>query len=437
MLITIQDRRLPICLFLLASFSCTESSARRETVHATLNSTASELLDQLLDEYDIRIRPNFNGPPTLVECDMYIYSGFDSVTETTMDYGATFFMRQRWNDPRLSFNGTTTIALNNKLLDKIWVPDLYFINEKDGKFHSITVDNKLLRISPNGDVLYSMRLTLTLACYMNLQNYPMDLQICEMLLESYGYTTEHVIFAWASDKAVSLNKDLNLPQFEIIKVEVHSQVNPYSTGNYTLLVVQFTLRRLMAFYILQTYIPSILLVVLSWVSFWISADAAPARVGLGITTVLTMTTQSSGILSSLPRVSYIKAIDVWMTTCLVFVFGALLEFAAVNFLVTEAKASEKRRKKEEKIKGERQYTVHPQETNQTTLCEDKSESPCVGILKACLGGPQFNQSKYLKPKNRQGWTIQAEKIDGLARIAFPLSFVLFNAVYWPTYLMNR
>lgn len=32
-------------------------------------------------------------------------------------------------------------------------------------------------------------------------------------------------------------------------------------------------------------------------------DAAPARVGLGITTVLTMTTQSSGSRASLPKVS--------------------------------------------------------------------------------------------------------------------------------------
>nr|XP_002737456.1 PREDICTED: glycine receptor subunit alpha-3-like [Saccoglossus kowalevskii] len=346
-------------------------------------------------------------------------------------------MRQRWNDPRLAFHGNHTISLNNKLVEKIWVPDLYFINEKDGKFHSITVDNKLLRISPNGDVLYSMRLTLTLACYMNLQNYPMDQQVCEMLLESYGFTTEHVIFDWAPGTAVSLNQNLKMPQFEIINIVETSTTNPYTTGNYTLLVVQFTLRRLMAFYILQTYIPSILLVVLSWVSFWISADAAPARVGLGITTVLTMTTQSSGILASLPRVSYIKAIDVWMTTCLVFVFGALLEFALVNFLVTEAKASEKRRKREEKMKGERRYSVRT--TDGTTIPHkesEQSESPCVGILKACLGGPQFSKSQLMKPKNRVHWTLQAEKIDSLARMAFPLSFILFNAVYWPTYLTN-
>ena len=60
------------------------------------------------------------------------------------------------------------------------------------------------------------------------------------------------------------------------------------------------------------------------------ASAVPARVSLGVTCVLTMTTQSSGIRQTLPPVSYAKAIDVWMFVCLLFVFAALLEFAYVN-----------------------------------------------------------------------------------------------------------
>lgn len=80
----------------------------------------------------------------------------------------------------------------------------------------------------------------------------------------------------------------------------------------------------------QTYVPSILIVVLSWVNFWLDANATPARVSLGLLCVLTMTTQNSGIISTLPRVSYVKSIDVWSSACLVFVFGALVEFAFVN-----------------------------------------------------------------------------------------------------------
>lgn len=88
----------------------------------------------------------------------------------------------------------------------------------------------------------------------------------------------------------------------------------------------------MGYFVIQIYVPSILIVALSWVSFWLSAEAIPARISLGVLTILTMTTQTSGANASLPRVSYIKAIDIWMLSCLLFVFVALLEFSVVNYI---------------------------------------------------------------------------------------------------------
>ncbi len=96
--------------------------------------------------------------------------------------------------------------------------------------------------------------------------------------------------------------------------------------------IRFVLRRDIGYFLIQVYMPSILIVILSWVAFWINIDAIPARVSLGLLTVLTMTTQSTGARGSLPRVSYIKAIDVWMSMCLIFVFASLLEFAVVNVI---------------------------------------------------------------------------------------------------------
>lgn len=64
----------------------------------------------------------------------------------------------------------------------------------------------------------------------------------------------------------------------------------------------------------------------------------------GITTVLTMTTISTGVRSSLPRISYVKAIDIYLVMCFVFVFAALLEYAAVNYLYWGARTKRRRRK---------------------------------------------------------------------------------------------
>ena len=74
-----------------------------------------------------------------------------------------------------------------------------------------------------------------------------------------------------------------------------------------------------------------MLVIVSWVSFWLDNRSVPARVALGVTTLLTMSTQIAGVNRSLPPVAYTKAIDVWSGACVLFVFSALLEFAFVNY----------------------------------------------------------------------------------------------------------
>ena len=76
---------------------------------------------------------------------------------------------------------------------------------------------------------------------------------------------------------------------------------------------RFYLRRKVWYYIMRTYIPTTLVVLLSWISFWIDEEHIAARVTLGMLTVLTTTSQSDQFVQDLPRLSYIKAIDVWMS----------------------------------------------------------------------------------------------------------------------------
>ena len=74
------------------------------------------------------------------------------------DYSINIYLRQVWEDPRLQYSGfNKTLTLSYKQFENIWVPDIYVINEKEGRFHDITVPNRLLQVTPNGKVLYSQR----------------------------------------------------------------------------------------------------------------------------------------------------------------------------------------------------------------------------------------------------------------------------------------
>ncbi|XP_070771238.1 glycine receptor subunit alpha-3 isoform X3 [Enoplosus armatus] len=402
----------------------------------------SDFLDKLMGRtsgYDARIRPNFKGPPVNVSCNIFINS-FGSIAETTMDYRVNIFLRQQWNDPRLAYSEypDDSLDLDPSMLDSIWKPDLFFANEKGAHFHEVTTDNKLLRIFKNGNVLYSIRLTLTLSCPMDLKNFPMDVQTCIMQLESFGYTMNDLIFEWQENGPVQVAEGLTLPQF-ILKDESDLRycTKHYNTGKFTCIEVRFHLERQMGYYLIQMYIPSLLIVILSWVSFWINMDAAPARVALGITTVLTMTTQSSGSRTSLPKVSYVKAIDIWMAVCLLFVFSALLEYAAVNFVSRQHKELLRfRRQPKNKSKdlGLKCGSYSASANNAVTVLNTSgaAANTTQNPPGAAAGGGGKSTEEM-----RKLFIDRAKKIDTVSRAGFPLAFLFFNIFYWVLYKILR
>lgn len=57
--------------------------------------------------------------------------------------------------------------------------------------HDVTERNKLVRISGDGQVIYGMRFTTTLACMMDLHYYPLDQQNCTVEIESCKKFARH------------------------------------------------------------------------------------------------------------------------------------------------------------------------------------------------------------------------------------------------------
>ncbi|XP_066445898.1 gamma-aminobutyric acid receptor subunit beta-2 isoform X2 [Eleutherodactylus coqui] len=296
-------------------------------------SLVKETVDRLLKGYDIRLRPDFGGPPVAVGMNIDIAS-IDMVSEVNMDYTLTMYFQQAWRDKRLSYSVIPlNLTLDNRVADQLWVPDTYFLNDKKSFVHGVTVKNRMIRLHPDGTVLYGLRITTTAACMMDLRRYPLDEQNCTLEIESYGYTTDDIEFYWrGGNHAVTGVDRIELPQFSIVDYKLLSKNVVFSTGSYPRLSLSFKLKRNIGYFILQTYMPSILITILSWVSFWINYDASAARVALGITTVLTMTTINTHLRETLPKIPYVKAIDMYLMGCFVFVFMALLEYALVNYI---------------------------------------------------------------------------------------------------------
>ncbi|XP_045779487.1 glutamate-gated chloride channel isoform X9 [Maniola jurtina] len=387
-----------------------------------------QILDQILGpgRYDARIRPSgINGTdgPAVVSVNIFVRS-ISKIDDVTMEYSVQLTFREQWLDERLKFNnlGGRLKYLTLTEANRVWMPDLFFSNEKEGHFHNIIMPNVYIRIFPNGNVLYSIRISLTLSCPMNLKLYPLDKQTCSLRMASYGWTTDDLVFLWKEGDPVQVVKNLHLPRFTLEKFLTDYCNSKTNTGEYSCLKVDLLFKREFSYYLIQIYIPCCMLVIVSWVSFWLDQGAVPARVSLGVTTLLTMATQSSGINASLPPVSYTKAIDVWTGVCLTFVFGALLEFALVNY----ASRSDMHRENMKKSRREMEAAASMDAASDLLDTDSNTTFAMVRQCEIHMSPPRKNCCRLWMSK----FPTRSKRIDVISRITFPLVFALFNLAYW-------
>ncbi|XP_060559078.1 glycine receptor subunit alpha-2-like [Ruditapes philippinarum] len=389
------------------------------------------LIKDLFSNYDSRLAPNpKDGGSTNVSVQILITS-IDTISETNMDFSISIFLRQKWMDSRLVYKPSSamrSLELDASSISKVWIPDLYIPSEKSAIVHHVTVPNKLMHVFPDGKIQYSLRISATIKCNFDLRKFPLDLQHCFVEMESYGYTTDTLRFEW--DKTpINIDKSMQIPG---TKTTGQCDKEYFEVG-FSCVRFDFWMKRSVGYYVTQVFIPSFLIVFLSWVSFWLDIDAVPARISLGLLTVLTMTTQSAGARNNLPKVSYLKAIDVWMAVCLGFVFLALVQFAYVNVL--------------SRVEKRRKLTTHeniPVDSVASEADVDKltpSSSHDAGLtshdnfqkemIKLKIPGylKQLDFRRIMKEDREK-----ARNVDRVSRILFPVAFLIFNIVYWFTYV---
>ncbi|XP_072524019.1 gamma-aminobutyric acid receptor subunit alpha-6a [Salminus brasiliensis] len=398
----------------------------------------TRILDRLLEGYDNRLRPGSGISVTEVKTDIFVTS-FGPVSDVEMEFTMDMFFRQMWVDERLAFEGPIEILrLNNRMLDKIWTPDTFFRNAKKSLAHNMTSPNKMFRIMQNGTVFYTMRLTVSAECPMKLMDFPMDGHVCPLRFGSYAYTNREILYTWRKGLEASVDippESSSLLQYDLIGHTLSSETLKISTGHYSVQVVHFVLQRKLGYHLIQTYIPLIMVVVLSQVAFWINKESVPARTVAGITTVLTMTTLSISARSSLPKVSYATAMDWFIAVCFAFVASALVEFAAVNYFATlEANRMRRRFSRGSALES----IAEGSDDEEDSMVSDTSVGGRVRKRMSSISEPPqtrlpifLQQGSAIPPNTLLAGT---SPIDQYARVLFPLAFAVFNFIYWYIYL---
>ena len=164
---------------------------------------------------------------------------------------------------------------------------------------------------------------MTIGCPMSFQQYPMDLQECNLKMQScnvylgkysnawnnltsffifitVGYDISYYNYSWLREPHLNTNVHLDNHDVRISKFTfTTSRDNLVYPG----LGVKVRLKRHFGYHLTQTYIPSIIFVLVAWVSFHVPSDVVPGRMVLCVTTLLTLTAMFNSVRYECSRIS--------------------------------------------------------------------------------------------------------------------------------------
>jgi len=299
----------------------------------------SELFDA--KQYDHTTRPGEDKSrrPTRVELNVIVRK-VSEVDTKNMQMAMQITLRQKWIDQRLeysAFDFPNSSYISLAATQQIWRPDLQFQNEVSAARHGIVADNSYIRLFPDGSVLTSERLTIVLRCPMNLAYFPFDSQSCPLQISSYSATKEEIIYFWKTPNPVQFAQNLFFANFYLQNHNSGDCEFLTASGRYSCAELTFLLKRSANPLVLSVMVPSLIWVLVAWLALCapIGRDYLLGHLILISTSLLALSRGYTQVQSELPKVAYLKAIDIWLGTCLFFVFITLLEVVVIS--LTEKK----------------------------------------------------------------------------------------------------
>ena len=87
-------------------------------------------------------------------------------------------------------------------------------------------------------------------------------------------------------------------------------------------------------YVIKAITPLALIVMMSWVVFWIDPKQVPNQLSVAVTTVLTLIAYHIALSGRLPEIPYLTHMDKFLFTSTVLVFMALIEVVITSHLAS-------------------------------------------------------------------------------------------------------
>uniref|UniRef100_A0A3P9PLT8 5-hydroxytryptamine receptor 3B n=1 Tax=Poecilia reticulata TaxID=8081 RepID=A0A3P9PLT8_POERE len=273
-------------------------------------STLNQLTRTLLRKYDCGVRPVHNWTSsTTVYIDLILQSVLDVI------WRDEFLV---WNPE--DFDGITELSLSS---DAIWVPDIIVTEVEEGKSPPIPY----VYVNSSGSVRNYRPIQAVLACSLEMYTFPFDKQNCSLTFRSWLHSKEIDLALWRSAEAIAGDKRefMNDGEWELLSVpsqywQIHQDDADYAQIQFNLLI-----RRRPLLYVVGLLIPSIFLMLVDVVSFYLPLNSG-TRIAFKISILLGYTVFRVNLTDELPATALrTPLIGVFFVVCMAMLMLSLIK----------------------------------------------------------------------------------------------------------------
>ena len=316
----------------------------------------------LFKGYDNKYSQGKNAINISISMDVY---SIEEINELEMKISIKVRFTMKWLDSRLTFRNLKYTDFYNQLnieeIKKIWTPSLLFLSSK-GTY--IKAEDGTVLVKKNGskqlnelseldeDYLYSgnenpiSMVTYThvkLDCTFDLTMYPFDSQRCPIKLAIPHHFYGQFVMNWENAPTI---RHMELNEYENLNELGYDDTNT----SMTVVKVEIILCRKISYQIVNIYIPTLCIMMISVFTLYIDFSHFEATIMVALTSMLVMHTLYQGTSQYLPHTSYMKMIDVWLFGGLILPFLSITILIMMDYLVNNEANQVIDMKKEKKIR---------------------------------------------------------------------------------------
>uniref|UniRef100_A0A8B9U2Z6 5-hydroxytryptamine receptor 3A n=1 Tax=Anas zonorhyncha TaxID=75864 RepID=A0A8B9U2Z6_9AVES len=294
------------------------------------------LSDSLLAHYKKSTRPVRDWrTTTTVAIDVMVYAIL-SVDEKNQVLTTYIWYRQHWTDEFLQwdpacFDNITQISLP---AESIWVPDI-LINEfvDVGK----SPDVPYVYVRHHGEVQNLKPIQVVTACSLDIYNFPFDVQNCSLTFTSWLHNIRDInLSLWRTPELVKFDRSIfmNQGEWELLYVLSHFQeFSVKSSDSYAEMKFYVVIRRRPLFYTVSLLLPSIFLMVMDIVGFYLPPNSGE-RVSFKITLLLGYSVFLIIVSDTLPATAVgTPLIGIYFVVCMALLVISLTETILIVRLI--------------------------------------------------------------------------------------------------------